>query len=259
MDHPTTCRGCDAPLDQLPGRGRRRVWCSESCRSVARGKSRPKVERTCVRCGVNWMPQRMRKNEWCPSCRSWAGSPPRQCEYCGVEYRGAGGRFCSQRCNNRCRAGWSASVELVHVPPAPREPRVFEPSHTSSGRVFVAGSCRRCGESFTILDQLGSRYCSGRCARADGKDRRRALKRDSFVGNVYRKLIFERDGWRCQICRRQVNRDAVVPHPKAPTLDHIVPLAAGGTHEPSNCQLACFTCNSRKGDRAANDQLRLIG
>lgn len=76
---------------------------------------------------------------------------------------------------------------------------------------------------------------------------------------VWRSRIFERDGWRCQLCRLKVDRRRVVPHPKAPTLDHIIPLAKGGTHEPANVQLACFRCNCLKGDRAASDQLRLIG
>lgn len=64
---------------------------------------------------------------------------------------------------------------------------------------------------------------------------------------VYRSKIFERDGWRCQLCRKPVRRTAVVPHPLAPTLDHIVPLAAGGLHEPANVQTAHFICNSVRG------------
>jgi 5-methylcytosine-specific restriction endonuclease McrA len=32
-------------------------------------------------------------------------------------------------------------------------------------------------------------------------------------------------------------------------MDHIVPFAAGGTHEPANVQLAHRVCNSRKGAR----------
>lgn len=151
---------------------------------------------------------------------------------------------------------WSTSTDLVHVP---KVPRVFTPEHTTSGRTWVAGNCCRCGDWFTIIDQLENRYCSTRCARADGRDRRRARKREAFVENVYRAKVFERDGWRCQICRRKVDRSKAVPHPKAPTLDHIIPLAKGGTHEPRNAQLACFACNCRKSDQLTGDQLLLIG
>jgi 5-methylcytosine-specific restriction endonuclease McrA len=50
----------------------------------------------------------------------------------------------------------------------------------------------------------------------------------------------------------------VVPHPKAPTIDHIVPLSAGGDDTKANVQLACFLCNSIKGSRGTQ-QLTLIG
>lgn len=91
--------------------------------------------------------------------------------------------------------------------------------------------------------------------------RRVRRKKAPEMALVIRAKIYERDGWRCQICRRKVKRGATLPHPKAPTLDHIIPLAQGGTHEPVNCQLACYRCNCLKGDRTApaGDQLRLIG
>jgi 5-methylcytosine-specific restriction endonuclease McrA len=57
-----------------------------------------------------------------------------------------------------------------------------------------------------------------------------------------------------------VKRDKVVPHPKAPVLDHILPLAQGGTHEPTNVQCAHFMCNSIKRDTVpAVMQLMLFG
>ncbi|NWF69979.1 MAG: HNH endonuclease [Chloroflexi bacterium] len=33
------------------------------------------------------------------------------------------------------------------------------------------------------------------------------------------------------------------------TIDHILPLARGGTHTPANIVLACAACNSAKGRR----------
>jgi 5-methylcytosine-specific restriction endonuclease McrA len=76
---------------------------------------------------------------------------------------------------------------------------------------------------------------------------------------INRLVIFERDGWRCQLCGKRTDRTKVHPHPDAPVLDHIVPLSVGGPHEPSNVQCAHSRCNGLKGARAANDQLRLIG
>jgi len=103
------------------------------------------------------------------------------------------------------------------------------------------------------------RSASGREQSRRAKDRRRARKRNAFVANVSRSAIYERDKWTCQLCGKRVLKSKVVPHPRAPVLDHIVPLAKGGTHEPANVQLACFLCNSVKSDNPAGEQLRLLG
>lgn len=256
------------PVDaQPPGRVCRSCRRSRNNGSPDRpGRPRPRPSdsvqiepHTCESCGDVWTPQRRRLNRVCPKCRKRSARRWISCEFCGA--RGlvttlASGRFCSQQCAQRHNAGWSTSTSLVHVP---RIPRSFTPEHCTSGRLFVAGCCRRCGDQFTILDQLENRYCSRRCMRSDAKERRRARKLDAFVEDVIRVEIFERDGWRCQICRRKVDRNKVFPHPRSPTIDHIIPLAKGGTHEPRNVQTACFLCNSRKGDRFGGDQLRLLG
>lgn len=96
--------------------------------------------------------------------------------------------------------------------------------------------------------------------------RRRAVKRAAFVAPVDDFAIFERDGWRCQatIClakTRRVAKSRKWPDPWSASLDHIIPLdpkTGGGSHEPANVQLAHLRCNLTKGNRATNDQLRLI-
>lgn len=67
-----------------------------------------------------------------------------------------------------------------------------------------------------------------------------------------------RDRGRCGLCRGRVALKKVVPHPKAPTIDHVVPVSEGGDDTRANVQLACFRCNSAKGARGAQ-QLALIG
>ena len=107
--------------------------------------------------------------------------------------------------------------------------------------------------------------CSDTCARIkyvddrrESEHKRRARKTAAFVAPVNRQQVYKRDGYRCHICGGKAKMDAVVPHPKAPTLDHVIPLARGGTHEPLNCRLAHFMCNALKGDRLAGDQMLLI-
>ncbi|MBF6368413.1 HNH endonuclease [Nocardia puris] len=71
--------------------------------------------------------------------------------------------------------------------------------------------------------------------------------------------MFERDRWKCHLCKRKVRRSAVVPHPLAPTIDHVIPLSKGGTHEPANCATAHFRCNYTKRDCGGGEQLALLG
>jgi 5-methylcytosine-specific restriction endonuclease McrA len=70
--------------------------------------------------------------------------------------------------------------------------------------------------------------------------------------------IAERDGHRCQLCRRKVDMRLKTPHPLSPSIDHIVPLADGGDDTRANVQLAHRRCNTSKGVRGSQ-QLALVG
>lgn len=58
------------------------------------------------------------------------------------------------------------------------------------------------------------------------------------VTNRMRFCIYERDGYRCQICGRRTNDLEV---------DHIIPISKGGKSTPDNLQTLCHRCNYRKG------------
>lgn len=194
-----------------------------------------------------------------------------QCDYCGADCEKQADsrrphRYCSLTCRDmkRMTVTHQAHMPVLHSDPwsiwgsCPLPP---QPELDPRPR-FFGGRCRHCGEHY-IADRLAFEngtglHCSKQCTKAAGRERRRARKRDAYVADVYRYRVFERDGWRCQICKRAVSRTAAVPHPRAATLDHIVPLALGGTHEPTNCQTACFGCNCRKSHVGVGDQLRLI-
>src|SRR5690606_30426659 len=65
--------------------------------------------------------------------------------------------------------------------------------------------------------------------------------------------VFDRDGWICQLCLEPIWLVVKGYHPKAPSLDHIVPISDPRPDNPghvwSNVQLAHFGCNARKGNR----------
>jgi 5-methylcytosine-specific restriction endonuclease McrA len=50
-------------------------------------------------------------------------------------------------------------------------------------------------------------------------------------------MIFVRDGAACVHCGADEDL----------TIDHIIPVAAGGTDDPANLQVLCRRCNSAKG------------
>ncbi|RVW06740.1 HNH endonuclease [Rhodococcus spongiicola] len=60
-----------------------------------------------------------------------------------------------------------------------------------------------------------------------------------------------RDGAICGICGGDVDMSLSRKDDGAmcPSVDHIVPRSLGGSHDPSNLQLAHMVCNMRKSDR----------
>lgn len=59
--------------------------------------------------------------------------------------------------------------------------------------------------------------------------------------------IGDRDGWRCGICARPVDRLLAFPNPLSGLIDHTVPVALGGSNAEANLQIAHLICNWRKG------------
>jgi 5-methylcytosine-specific restriction protein A len=55
--------------------------------------------------------------------------------------------------------------------------------------------------------------------------------------------VLNRDGWKCQQCGFRT-RTRTFLH-----VDHILPLAAGGTNDIRNLQVLCSSCNLKKGKR----------
>lgn len=180
-------------------------------------------------------------------------------------------KFCGARCKRRWHVDFSPSHAEVQRRNNHRTAAIARLSRakrgTSGNGRWAGHTCSECGVSFVArLNSSDKRarnvYCGTPCKNRYFARVRRAQLRNVGMGDpVRRHEIAKRDGYRCQLCRKPVNRDAVVPHPKAPVLDHIIPLAKGGTHEPTNVQLAHFMCNSIKSDNigGAGDQLRLIG
>jgi hypothetical protein len=88
---------------------------------------------------------------------------------------------------------------------------------------------------------------------------RRARTKTDEAEKVDRDVVGERDGWKCGICRRKVNRALAYPHPRSASLDHVIPLSEHGPHTYANCRIAHLDCNNLRSDRGGNEQLALVG
>ena len=64
------------------------------------------------------------------------------------------------------------------------------------------------------------------------------VKRPLVRRRLSRRAIFYRDGFKCQYCGKESNKDL--------TLDHVMPRSKGGPHEWENVVSACIPCNHRK-------------
>lgn len=224
-----------------------------------------RYDRICEGCGESFTNRESKARFCSKACSNRTRSMSHTCAACGHVWESGrtGGRFCSDECRDMHQRAALAQI-VLHSAPIPRAEflaatRILPPLR----KRWYAGQCLHCGAWF-IHDQPQTVTCTTRCARKIGKAKRRAVLLAAFVAPVSRRKIFERDGWRCQLCGKPVKRDAVVPHPLAPTIDHIVPVrppagAPKGTHEPANVHCAHYRCNNLKNNRGGGEQLLLIG
>jgi hypothetical protein len=218
--------------------GNKRFW-SPEC--LADFHNPRRVERPCAHCGaltLRW--------KFCSDECADPAKPPHRCTDCGEACSPGRGnhRYCVACKAKRVPAPKPKKVRYARVTKTPYVMRIRERPKT---RVFIAGVCPCCRESFVAFAWTGSRYCSPECRiQLERQSRRNRQVAAEKSEPIYRRKVFERDNWTCRLCRKPVQQDALVPHPKAPTVDHILPLALGGSHTYMNVQCAHFICNSKK-------------
>lgn len=111
--------------------------------------------------------------------------------------------------------------------------------------------CESCGKAFTS-NYPTQKYCSDKCKKHGYSYRSRCRHYGVYYDpSVTRIKVLRRDKGICQICGKTCNpqdRSWGSFGPDFPTIDHIIPLAKGGTHTWGNVQCACGICNSNKRD-----------
>jgi 5-methylcytosine-specific restriction endonuclease McrA len=261
------CVGCAAPTKIFVSSGKPAKWCSRECRTgPSTGMTRQEYAEhkrekakwliTCLACGV----QSVKKPSWTNLAKGYAP------------------KFCDKECESAFRAAYSAEVAFYRrlakehaagVRASAPRPAKLAPSwvraHRSAGRVV---ECPECAVAYCPLyghshmRLCGDEECmrkSKRAASATHKGVRRARIRGAGYEWVNPFKVFKRDRWTCHLCKRKTpQRLRGTIDPLAPELDHIIPLAAGGTHAYVNTACACRSCNQAKSARPLG-QLLLIG
>lgn len=196
---------------------------------------RPKLwEGPCIACGRK---SSRYKKKMCDTCYKriivHKGSPKRRakyngpCAFCGIE---DGTLKYSRKLCPTCYA-------RVRQGSQPRRPKYTGPcvvcgSATSTSGRFYSKMCRRC---YGVVDDR---------ARIDDARRKARIAQveDTLTVEQWQKVLrhFE---YRCAYCDKDI-RDSY-------TIDHVIPISAGGGNVISNVVCACLSCNSSKRERPA--------
>lgn len=221
-----------------------------------------------------------------PSCRLSRPKPapvikPKivsQCEHCNADFDKwhPKKRYCSKRCNNigqkrRARArknpdhrrlgvctDCGTKCEFFVCDPCKQEKRrEYRKQLNKQKKPSKRGVCRKCGVKCENYVCAACQYDVIRRDRRKYRKRLEGVESEPYTHGE----IAQRDGWRCQLCRKPVNPRKRFPDQMSASIDHIVPISQGGTDVRANVQLAHLFCNMSKGNRAVPDgeQLRLLG
>lgn len=240
------CKNCNAVFERPSSTGRPQVHCSAECRVSYSRRTRGMRLEKCLECGgVISQPTVGAPRKYCTiKCNTKANnrrirrrrlplrdSKPqaRICLYCKK-------LFMPKRRDSRyCYNSWC--VQYAY--------RERKRNGESSKWVLHSVDCGQCGKTFEAIHPA-ARWCSDYCR---NKHTMRVMSRNrggAMTVPYTDRQIFERDQWRCHLCRQPVDPDLPRTDLCGATIDHILPISLGGTDEPANVATAHWHCNHKK-------------
>ena len=182
--------------------------------------------------------------------------------------------YCSKQCG--IAGYWRANRRPLHLVVEVEALLKMSANRRSAGKrkqKYIDGKhkealhnhCRKCGSDIEQRSrQMCVRFCNECKDKAKASAKRthrrkygsykshkaRAIKHGVPYELVNRVKVFEIYGWKCAKCKVVTPKALMRSYddPRAPTLDHIVPISKGGPHLYSNVQLLCRKCNYQKGN-----------
>ena len=207
-----------------------------------------------------------------------------RCRECGHEFE----RFVDLHCKTECPECHRREVERRE---AERKTASARRALVRAFRTFLRSKereererefldtvhvCKECGREFTLRELREDNpwnfsdnptfcctSCRNRWHRREHRHRRRERGEQKGYGNVSLLALEERDNHTCYLCGTKTDRSDYrvdesgnfIAGPSYPSIDHVVPLSKGGTHDMSNVRLACCRCNAIKGNRDVSEAI----
>ena len=204
-----------------------------------------KEPRICPKCGANHINKH--KKGYCEECADIASNGyGLTCLHCGKD-------FVSKNCDKK-----TCSYECMLEYGKSEREKLYNPR---------IKQCKNCGVEFaTECGKTNSMFCCEKCKRRYTNKTKRIyektirIKRIIKNGNVDKGItldrLIKRDKSMCHLCGGLVdindydtnNNGYVICGDYYPSIDHVVPIAKGGTHSWENVKLAHRLCNSIKSD-----------
>jgi hypothetical protein len=255
------CKACGKAFS-----GRKRKFCNDPC-------NRTMYSLTCEVCQKSFQavsPNRKVCGTECTAISNRTLSDCK-CKWCGESFRKAHGSrrkglYCSREHAFR---SWRL-VSVFHnlqdrftkaIRKQQRAEQVNQRTETREAirRASLRDRCKTCGDPITPQPWASRcEKCKDMAKRIQRRVHHRNRRRkERKAGQLNRFSIYVRDNWTCGFCGKKVDRTKKAPHPQSPTIDHIVPLAKGGTNEPTNLQCAHWFCNVSAG-ATGGKQKRLL-
>lgn len=228
-------------------------------------------KKICCYCHKEYV-TRKKKQKYCsPDCQHNAVSlimkkekPIAICKYCGKEFeyskRKSNGIYCSKECCGKDKINNAnkykqiyyndrQNIKRLSVELTNELQRLKQRYDTVKKQLDNIKQCKVC-DSFFMAKNKHQLYCSIHCRNKHHnryKDKRIYRNGKPDLSITLTKL-YMRDNGICQLCGRHIDFDCDSNSKHYPSIDHIKPIAKGGTHTWDNVQLACRQCNSIKSD-----------
>jgi endogenous inhibitor of DNA gyrase (YacG/DUF329 family) len=156
----------------------------------------------------------------CDTCQRMFPRPAKRSRY----------SFCSQKCRSWMSARWAGKQQWG-----------------MSTKAWGKNECAACGIPIERYSSM-QRYCSAKCKRSKSK-------RCGQVRKSVQAQVLARHGWWCHICNNLIDPNLGRLDRMAMTMDHLIPVALGGTDDVDNLKPAHRSCNSSRGVKPV-DQCR---